>query len=425
MKGSKALLLTLAIAAGLLALVAGLRGPFRRVAAEHWRGQLETVPDRRAEYLLRQVVELGEPGIPVLVDALGSEREGVARAGKRILSEQLGRWQALGGSSGSRNQAVLAGALADRAARFGPTARGDAAELATRILGWLPNATEVDRGRVIAACEKVFQADGGRADLPPRDLPLTQRAASRRPSDSPQWGFSDGASIAELSRIPGGGLPIETAEVPKLVREPLDVPRTAAIDDRRPQRFQQPSDAERLPRANRPGDVSTAPKRIEAHPPTATVPEAPRAQPVEPSAPYAVSREGPGVRPASLKTSELMRQLHGTDVSAASAARTELGRRGFKKMHFELARRLFDPDPRVRRDLAQLLPAVQGIDAVAWLLQLCRDQSAEVRLAAIGIIATTGDPALAAEAERIARRDPDPRVRLQADRIAGRRTQRR
>jgi len=220
-------------------------------------------------------------------------------------------------------------------------------------------------------------------------------------------------------------LPIEATEVPRLVREPVDVPRTAALDDRRPQRFREPSEAGRLPRANPPGDGSTAPNRIEAYPRTAIVPEVTPAQPVEPDAPYAVSREGPGVRPAEQKTAELMRQLHGTDVSAASVARTELLRRGFKKKHFELARRLFDPDPRVRRDLTQLLPTVQGIDAIAWLLQLCRDESAEVRLAAIGVIATTGDPALAAEVERMARRDPDPRVRQQADRIAGRRIRRR
>jgi hypothetical protein len=80
MKGSRALTLTLATTAGVIALLIALRGPSARLAAEHWRKQLDSVPDRRAADLLGRVGELGRPGIPVLVEALGSQRESVARA---------------------------------------------------------------------------------------------------------------------------------------------------------------------------------------------------------------------------------------------------------------------------------------------------------------------------------------------------------
>ena len=77
------LALTAAIGAGIIALAALLRGQYPRVLASYWQGQLETVPDHQARALLGQIGGLGDPGIPVLVEALGSQRESVARAAKR------------------------------------------------------------------------------------------------------------------------------------------------------------------------------------------------------------------------------------------------------------------------------------------------------------------------------------------------------
>jgi hypothetical protein len=66
------------------------------------------------------------------------------------------------------------------------------------------------------------------------------------------------------------------------------------------------------------------------------------------------------------------------------------------------------------------LPLVKSVDAVRWLLCLARDENADVRLLAITLLATTGDPALLAEVERIAREDADSRVRRQAERLGER-----
>jgi len=136
MKGVKALLVIVLLAAGLLAMVFGLRGPCAHLAARHWRNQLDTVPDDRAAILLGQVGELGEPGIPVLVEALGSRRESVARAAKQVLREQLDRWQMLNPREVMPKLAVLADCLAEQVEQFGPTARTDAADLAEQILQW-------------------------------------------------------------------------------------------------------------------------------------------------------------------------------------------------------------------------------------------------------------------------------------------------
>jgi HEAT repeat protein len=83
-----------------------------------------------------------------------------------------------------------------------------------------------------------------------------------------------------------------------------------------------------------------------------------------------------------------------------------------------LARKLFDPNPEVRKALARALPRLQSVDAGPWLLRLSRDEDAEVRLAAITLMATTGDPSLLGQVEAAARQDPDPRIQEQAERIA-------
>ena len=75
-------------------------------------------------------------------------------------------------------------------------------------------------------------------------------------------------------------------------------------------------------------------------------------------------------------------------------------------------------DPAVRKELARALPELRSIDAAPWLMQLGKDADAEVRLTAITLMATSGDPLLLEEVERVAGNDSDPRIREQVDRIA-------
>ncbi len=437
MKGSKALLLTLAITAGLLVLMVAARAQYPRLAAEHWRRQLGTVPDDQAGILLRQVAELGEPGISVMVEALGSRRESVARAGKRTLLEQLDGWQILRAGSSSPKLATLADALAERVERFGPTARNDAADLAARILHWPLDSQAVDRRRVIAACERVFRAaavPGGvvpRTDLSVGHLPPIGRPDTLRPGlpwahrpPSAQKPADFGTSLVDLSRLPGGGLPIESFPQPAAPQRagttlPGDTPA------QRPRRLPVPRFARRIDAWGQPDRSAVAPGQSSGTPD----PESPSDRPPVPNTGRAMSLSEPAdAHPGSrwgsfteTETIRLMQWLEGRDQPTAAAARAELIRRGFREVHLELARRLFDPDPDVRKELARLLPGVQSVDAVPWLWWLSRDPDPEVRLVAIGLIATTGDATLLEQIERAAREDPDPRIRQLARRIAGQR----
>ena len=96
-------------------------------------------------------------------------------------------------------------------------------------------------------------------------------------------------------------------------------------------------------------------------------------------------------------------------------------RRGFSEVHLKLAQQLFDPDPEVRKQLVRMLPDLHSIDAMPWLLRLTRDEDSEVRLAALTLLATTGDPTMLSRVQELARQDRDPAVQRTIERLAGRR----
>ena len=137
--------------------------------------------------------------------------------------------------------------------------------------------------------------------------------------------------------------------------------------------------------------------------------------------------EGERRLPASLAAEdavELIRGLNSENDARAEAAEAELIGRGFTEAQLELARKLYDPDAAVRKKLVQELPGLQGVDTVPWLMELCRDADAEVRLGAIALLATSSDPAVLDEVERIAGRDVDSGIRRIADRIGQQRNTR-
>jgi hypothetical protein len=121
--------------------------------------------------------------------------------------------------------------------------------------------------------------------------------------------------------------------------------------------------------------------------------------------------------PGRLPTIDVMRQLHGPVAEAVAAAEAELGQRGLTAAQIDLARQLTDPDPAIRRGLVDALPAMPGMDARPWLLWLTADAHADVRLAALTVLATSRDPELLRRVEQLASRDRDPRIAALGDRI--------
>ncbi len=118
---------------------------------------------------------------------------------------------------------------------------------------------------------------------------------------------------------------------------------------------------------------------------------------------------------AAARLREVVEKLDAADSQDAAAARAELERRGITGPLVEIARRLADRDPAVRLKLTESLPTLPGVDARAWLLELSYDDDAQVRSAAVTLMATSGDIDLLKRVQQVALEDPDDHTRAQAE----------
>jgi L-alanine-DL-glutamate epimerase-like enolase superfamily enzyme len=114
---------------------------------------------------------------------------------------------------------------------------------------------------------------------------------------------------------------------------------------------------------------------------------------------------------------ELGRRLSDESSEHAEAASRELRRYGFSAIEVDLARQLFHSDAAVRKKLARALPETVGVDAAPWLMELGRDPDADVRLEAITLLATTGDPAVLEALRKLVAADPDERIQRLSGRL--------
>jgi hypothetical protein len=451
MKALRFLLAVGLLAAGLAGAVVGVRYAYYRIAAAYWRGQIETMPEDVADGVLARVAALGEPGLDVVVEALGSPRKPIAESSLGVLLERLVAWQESPTAENCRHQARLARSLAERTAEFEPEGRERAARLAARILLWPPSGEAVDRAAVIADCGRVLRAARPSRSVPPPE-PFTEELAGSFSSGEPGPGLAperdpSGTSEPSLAEL-GRRDPDRWTPEPSV---PVVVPPDARIghgldDDSAARRLppppsNPPAQAPTDPAADESSGVASVgdlPGKTDIEPPGTAEAVPPDLEPPRLSDAAGGQVGGPagaGASPSPLPTEvhedaeplgaenlgtvetvELMRRLQ--EARRAESARAELVRRGFSPVHLELAERLFDSQVERRVQLVRLLPRLSSVDADPWLWQLARDPEVRVRAEAIAALATSGHPALLERLERMAREDPSPQIRGQAAQIA-------
>ena len=422
--------LVLLTAIGLLALllVPGWRP--RDILARQWRKELATVPDDQALARLRNVAGLGDVGIPILVEALGNERESVAQAAQEVLVERVDRWQLLRARYSSPKIAMLASSLAEWTPRFGPASRRVASDLALKMLLWPVDGKVTDGGQLIVDCELVLRAHTD--SRPPVRSEFSTRGSSgegRSTGDlSPAVALGNRhaagrIALDELSVLPGGGLPTEPMELPALPPSLVNQPRPDDFDDDSPRLFEPSWEGGLSSTGGQPKRLNPPmARRIPREPQPAQDP-ASHPSSVKPlSANQRADLSEPGSESlAELSDVEVMRYLHAAGQQLTGAAHRELAGRGFDSVRLKLAHDLTDPDPRTRKALADALPGIRGIDARPWLLWLSHDEDPEVRLVAITVMATTTDRRLLERLRQLELHETDPNVLRQLQRMQTRR----
>ncbi|HUY90404.1 MAG TPA: HEAT repeat domain-containing protein [Pirellulales bacterium] len=385
--------------------------------ARYWRQQFAEAPDDELPALARRIVARQAEGIGVLVEGLGSPRQSVRREVRLALDDEVNRWARLPQKEASLRLGWLTAALAAEIERLDPDSRAFAADLATRILLWPTDGSAVDRGRLVAECEQVLRAGRDSDDWRrERDLAQASRAAVER--------WTSPLPVASHEPLPPASL--EAPALPPLAAIDVQGGVRLMASVEAPRRLQPDANAAKLSSAN----ARRSPRR---NPLQAAANQAARTEDgAAERADYSQPLDGAGksgfVETASAASesgisrrdvSELFAELTSSHVATASAAEGELTRRGYTHRQIEVGKHLASADSEERRRWTEALPGMRGIDAKHWLLVLSRDSSAEVRRAAVTLMATSQDPQMLARVQEVANSDSDPALREQAARACG------
>jgi hypothetical protein len=320
----------------------------------------------------------------------------------------------------------LTALLANHAPQFEGEALSHAVELADRIVALSQSAGRRSEHR-LRDCHIVFAAQAQKR-LWHRDPSAAEQVARNAQNEGSPTAIPHDAERApdtaiDLAPLAGGGLPLAPAPSRPL-RLPVEI--TA---DARPLRDAKKETVARLspmtPATEQPDNTIVSTNSGSAEPPSTEITRAAGAtshraeqavlrSQVWPS-PQPASHEPSAPPPAELKQLlDWAQRVRGADATAAKAAREELKRHGVDERQLNLARGAVDSDPHIRQEVVEALPLVDSVDTRGWLLWFSHDRDAEVRRAAISLLATSSDPELKKRVRQAAATDPDPRVREQA-----------
>ncbi len=395
--------------------------------AERLQLRLADDSESDAELHLRQLAALGDAGLEPLVRSLASRRQCVREAARPLIIETVGRWELLTDDVAANKLALLAAALADAAPQLDATNRRFASDLTMRILHWPREENARGQAALLSDCQRVLAILATQRDSQTRsDATITQNAvvvaqppAGATAEDRASW------TMIAMSRLPGGGLPIELASRPpdnSVVGDRAVAKRTeTSADDGEPRRLADQRDSRSLSGA----DSSTGPNRSLAPNQPSRLPGAedqPNRLAQRPTAQLLTAQtnrsdetsESDSSELRNMPLHELFRHLHASNSQGASGVATELARRGITGSLLDLARQAGDPNPQIRRQLAERLPRVKGVDARPWLLELSYDEDPKVRVTAVTLMATSGDMDLLKRVQQVSREDPDDQTRAQA-----------
>lgn len=387
---AKTILLVLPAIACTIALMIVVRRPTE--LCRQWELEARQAEGRTAEELVAQLDRYGRFGLPALVRLLRAESADTVSAACRALTARV---ENLRRGADDEDREELSLLAAELTAVFHPSTEHVSHEtvdfalllLATTGRLGLDEQLDVDlRARLFAACEDVLRRAPPPLEAPP--IPLAALITS-----APQV-----EAAAAIAAAPRPAAPPETAS-----NSPIPTPVSIA-----PEPIAPPAP---LTAANSAARIPT--------PPTARPEAAVRLASLPPPAVPSQATPNVASRDSLIRADAwtLFIALRGPERNLAA---TELRRRSFSQRELELGEHLTSDDPQERRRFARELPLLDVTESKPWLMRLCRDEDAEVRLIAVTIMATTNDPALLELLRQLSIEDADDDVRRTAARATGR-----
>lgn len=435
----------LALAALLAALTAGggtygYLEAWPKYTCRQWEARASAAGEAEAEEAIERVAGCGKLGVIALTRLLASDRPAVAAAAQAKLSTICRNLREAAGNDLPFEPAetaaleALAAGMDDLVLNFPHDVPAPVADFAWDVLemtGRMKLEERVPmlaRGRLTTASDTLLQRPT-RLRPEPSTVAKPKATASSTPVDAAtQHRLEARQALAALYKLPGLATPPAAQSPPAGLPTAMPAEPLAAAPTQQPVGGGMSS-----------GVASTQVESRSTPDSQSTANAAARINPIrdasEPSNIRQVSTAPPGLdvdTPANSAASAgsalqrhlttrsawaLLGDLQSPGTPQASAAAAELHRRGFSLREIEIGKHLTSPDAAERTKYTEQLPST-GIAVKPWLLYLSTDPDAEVRRAAVAIMATSNDPELKAKLRELAITDPDEIVRDQAAKSA-------
>ena len=439
--------LPLVVVIGFLS-VAGLAAWQRSDVIADLADQVARGEKAEATAAVRKLAAIPSPPLSILVEAATSDEHATAEAAQVAINRMLGKWQKQVDKKERLNAVAnqlteLAAALAAQRQDFPradfPWLAGATRRILRIAAGCPPKKTPL----VAMHCDEIMAVIGDTEALAKPfagTMHPDDTTASKNPTPPAEFDNRDAQKIEleqEFSEFPTQAMP---AELKPAAQEP-------AADNATLQ--QQPQSDVELP-VQAPNQAGTLRKPIEPssnQPPLDPAP-APAdsaakstwkqpvfrilpAMPIHAAAPQIQPGDARGSSPIPIRadadhSAQSTRQLLTSWFDAGSNDRApiehELAARGFKHLSTRLIKQYLSSDFAERSRVVDTALTEPNIDARPWLLLLAEDESADVRLLAVTVMATSDDKVLVEKAWEAAVQDHDPRVADLAGRLRARRT---
>jgi hypothetical protein len=370
--------------------------------------------DRLAEHALdsaeaaspaavRRLARLGLPAIEPLVKLSASQRLDVAEAAQNAVADRLAAWEVQyaaerDAETFARQLDALAQSLERHAGEFGVDSRRWANGLARKIVVHVGRLPGVNAWRALVMCDRILASPN-----------LTLIRPHPIPFDLPE---STKPAISSAPAAPGQSAQISPPPIVVEKIEPKETLPNAAVVESSPEEtpVQPPAAVEappvvKLPTSDRLNPLrsvseAAAPFQPESDPPPAPIVDIP-----SPPEMQLLTRQ---LR--QLTDRELMARSDAGPRFEAAAARRVLVGRGYSERVLDAAGEIGRLPASQRLESLERACALPPGEARLLLRWFVADGDAEVRLKALGLLGTTGDPKLIEIARQRAVEDADPRV---------------
>lgn len=383
------------------------------------QAEIEAAESVNITPLVDRLTACGAPALPALTTLLGSTRPEVADAAREALHGLMHRLES-GDEPDAVSAETLAAELARAAAQLSPPERGRHVAATLELLEAVGRRNLArddeasDRRRILSICEELLRSNPDKV-AKVSVLESIALAAGAPNVDAQELVSPNAPSTSDVGPSPE----------PRTLPAPnAAAPRTNDASSTSADRASSPSSiGPEFPAGGGTANIgavvqSTAGQAVRRAVFSSDVPP-PQAAALASETDRGVSRPSPvAATPPSQATAwELFDDAASDDAERSALARHELVRRRFSPAEIELGRRFATAKESERRLLVEALPSQSGLDLRPWLLHFCADDDPRVRLAALTIMATTGDPQLLDRVKQAAFTDPDEEIRRTAGRL--------